>query len=483
MVNLYQIAPVFLAGVSFYVATFHLLLYFRIGKPQRISLIFSATCFTSGIYDLLCTGLYLAKSVTEGATWQQAQLILESFWSFMILLFLFEYTSHVNRRISIILAIFFSCVTILTVLNPSGIVIQSTVPSIKIIQIGPTLQVLYDEAVSGPIKDIINVVFVLMFCYWLWIALNLFRHGHRKEAAPLLVVFIIFFACATSDILVVSGFYDWFYMTEYGFLSIVVLMAFALSNTIVDSMRKYRQLFEDAEKVSEMKSDLITFVTHELKTPLVPIVGWAEFLKSGLEKGKQIGDLIGSREVESILNSATRLTNIIEKFLEMGHLESKEFALYKETCHLGELIQNAIETVTISAQGADINIHNNSQDETLFCDQFRMEQVFINILSNAIKYSPSHTEIWVTSETTGNSCKISFQDQGFGFMPEDIEKAFRPFWRGPLQQGGSVISSTGIGLYLAKVIVEQHSGTITISSPGPDQGTTVKIFLPLQELE
>ena len=149
----------------------------------------------------------------------------------------------------------------------------------------------------------------------------------------------------------------------------------------------------------------------------------------------------------------------------------------------GDLVRRAIENVNLSAQIAEITIHNDVEDVTLNCDPFRIEQVFINILSNAIKYSPASTEVWVTSVTTGNSWEVSFQDQGFGFTPEDIQKVFRPFWRGHLKPGGNVISSTGIGLYLAKVIVERHGGTIALLSLGGNQGTTVKIILPFQITE
>ena len=150
--------------MSFYVATFHLLLYFRIGKPQRISLVFSAACFVSGTYDILCTGLYLATTFMEGAAWQQWQLIMECFWSFTVLLFTFEYTSHNNRVISYLILIYYFCVAILTLVNPGEIIIQSSNPAIKTINIGPGVQIIYYEVVSGPLKDITYIVIFLMLC-------------------------------------------------------------------------------------------------------------------------------------------------------------------------------------------------------------------------------------------------------------------------------------------------------------------------------
>ncbi|HMF30896.1 MAG TPA: sensor histidine kinase [Candidatus Lokiarchaeia archaeon] len=479
MVNGFQIAPALLAGVALYVAAFHLMLYFRIGKTQRVNLTFAILCLVLGVYDILCTGLYISTSVGEGFYWQQAQFVAEGISCIAFLCFSMEFTAHTDRRVLIIFSLYMLCVSILAIFDPIGLVLQPNVPEVKVIQIAPDLQVIYYEVASGPVKSATYFVLIIGFCYAFWLAIRYYRHDHQKEARPLLFSIGVLFACAFNDILVVSGVYQWVYMSEYGFIGFVILMTTALSNTVVDSVRSYRQLFEDAVAISEMKSNLITFATHELKTPLVPIVGWAELLKSALAKGTKLDDLMGQREVDSIVNSAHRLTKIIETFLDMGYLESKELSLHKQDCQLPELITDAIESVNLLAQSTNITLLNDVQGAQIYCDQFRIEQVFINILSNAIKFSPPGTEVHISSEIKGDFCVITFQDQGKGISPDDLENVWRPFWKKSPENPGEVLSSSGIGLYLSKVIVEQHGGTVRISSPGPNLGTSVMVSLPL----
>jgi signal transduction histidine kinase len=480
VVNAFQIAPALLAGVAFYVGVFHLLLFLRIGKTQRISLTFAIFCFTLGIYDILCVGLYLSNSYQVGADWQRFQLMVEGFGGVSLLWFYMEFTASVKRRLLELVTIYMVIMSIFAIFNPDGFVLQMNVPDVKVIQLTSSFQIIYYEVASGPLKTATYFVILGILCYSLWIAIRHYRLGHKKEARPLIASVLVLFACGLSDILVVSGVYDWIYMTEYGFIGMVLLMTFTLSNTVVDSIRKYRQLFEDAAEISEMKSKLITFATHELKTPLVPIIGWAELLKSALEKGKKIDEIIGPREVDSIANSAHRLGKIIETFLEMGHLESRELPLNIQPCQIADIISNAIENVTMLSQSANITIHSVVENALIDCDTFRMEQVIINILSNSIKYSPQGTEVWITTEISGDNYIIRIQDQGFGFTPEDLKNVWHPFSRALSGKTPEGVSTGGIGLFLSKTIVELHGGTISIGSPGPDLGSTVTITIPLK---
>ena len=114
------------------------------------------------------------------------------------------------------------------------------------------------------------------------------------------------------------------------------------------------------------------------------------------------------------------------------------------------------------------------------CDRFRIEQVFINILSNAIKYSPDGTEVRLWSKNEDERVIFYCQDQGYGFSEEQMKNLWRPFTRTTSGDKTGGKFSTGIGLYLSKLIVEMHGGGINVDSKGINQGTTVTIFLPVK---
>ncbi|OLS12427.1 MAG: sensory box protein [Promethearchaeota archaeon CR_4] len=250
-----------------------------------------------------------------------------------------------------------------------------------------------------------------------------------------------------------------------------------------DNQESILKLYEDALSISEMKTNLITFASHELKTPLVPIIGWAEFILHAIEKGKKLGEILGKEEITSILNSARRLTTIINNFLDIGRLESKRLELKVQLHKSTILMKNALESVTQLALSRNITINNDIQDVDMWVDGFRMEQIFINILSNAIKYSPEGNHVWVTSEVTGDLLSIYFKDQGRGFTPEQLKEVWRPFSAKGWQSKGDILPGTGIGLFLSKGLIERHNGKIEITSPGPDLGSTIKVTLPMTALK
>jgi signal transduction histidine kinase len=243
----------------------------------------------------------------------------------------------------------------------------------------------------------------------------------------------------------------------------------------------FQTLLENTRKVSEMKTNIITFASHELKTPLIPIIGWTDFIRSAMEKGEDLNKTIKPENLEAILRSADRLHNIINDFLDVGRIDSSHLELELDWIDLHDVIDNAIQAVAYQAETTKITIHNEIGELNLYADQGRLEQVFVNLLSNSVKYSPPQTEIWVRAGMARNSAGITVQDQGYGFSSEELEDVMQPFSKSFLKsKGDHVFSGTGVGLYICKGIIERHGGTITITSPGVNQGTTVRITLPLR---
>ncbi len=241
-----------------------------------------------------------------------------------------------------------------------------------------------------------------------------------------------------------------------------------------------KKLYEETMKISEMKSNLITFVSHELKTPIVPILGWSQLMQKALNEGLDLNKIIEREGVEGIIRSSNRLSNIINNFLDLDRLERGNLSLEKLQWPVITLLNNAIKQITGSFQEKMITIKNSCENIELNVDGFRVEQVFINILSNALKYSPPNSSIEIYSEKDETEFIIYFRDQGYGFTPEELGDIWQPFTTAYLRKKPSQSTGTGIGLRISKGIMEEHQGRIEISSPGADRGSTVKLKFPLK---
>ncbi len=239
-----------------------------------------------------------------------------------------------------------------------------------------------------------------------------------------------------------------------------------------------KEMLDESIKISEMKTNLLTFATHELKTPLVPIMGWCEIIEKKMKQGQSLDQIISLEDISSITRSANKLAKIIENFLDAGRIQSNRLELQKKEVLIANLMEKAIESVTPLAKTSNITIQNKIQNQLLFVDGFRIEEVFTNILSNAIKYSPPNSTVLITSERLKGLYVVSIKDQGDGFTPDQLQDVWKPFSTSYLAKSNSPIPGTGIGLYLSKSIVELHDGKIEIHSAGRKMGSTIKITLP-----
>ena len=239
-----------------------------------------------------------------------------------------------------------------------------------------------------------------------------------------------------------------------------------------------KELLEKSWQISEMKTNLITFASHELKTPLVPILGWSELIEKSLRNGQTLDKLIDLEDITSITRAAKKLAKIIDNFLDVGRIQSNRLELQKREQLIADLMERAIESVTPLAKTFNVTIHNDIKDQLLYVDGFRIEEVFTNLLSNAIKYSPPNSEVGVTSERLKDLYAVSIKDQGIGFTPEQLQDVWHPFSTSYLGKSDSPFPGTGLGLFLSKSIVELHDGKIEISSAGRNMGSTIKITLP-----
>ncbi len=245
-----------------------------------------------------------------------------------------------------------------------------------------------------------------------------------------------------------------------------------------------RDLYEKALELNKIRSRLVTTAAHELKTPLTSIYGFTELFYAAKKAGKNIDKTFDLEDFNTVLRNCDRLKTLLDDFLDVGRIESSEFKLQPQEIDVADLITNAVRAVDYMTNQKHIKIVEKVDPFRIKIDPRRMEQVIINLLSNSVKYSPEKTTITVyarqVEDRQGKIAQILVTDQGYGFTPEELAVAMQPFGRIKGQQEiKTAIKGTGLGLFICKNIVEQHSGTLKIQSEGQNKGTTVTINLPL----
>jgi signal transduction histidine kinase len=209
-----------------------------------------------------------------------------------------------------------------------------------------------------------------------------------------------------------------------------------------------------------MKTDLMSMVTHEIRTPLATVRGFAQILLKGGISGDK------SKEFLEIINrQSNRLVNLVNDFLDITRIESGRQVITKAPVDLEKLIQNAVADLKPLADEKSIELQFVSPGglPEVFGDRNLLEQVLINLLSNAIKYSPKGAWAKVAAVQQNGSVAIAVQDNGLGIPKESIPRLFEKFYRVRCDDRKDIIG-TGLGLSLVKQIIDVHQGTIRVES-------------------
>nr|MBP8917050.1 PAS domain S-box protein [Chitinophagales bacterium] len=234
----------------------------------------------------------------------------------------------------------------------------------------------------------------------------------------------------------------------------------------------------DRKEESQRKDDFIKMVSHELKTPVTSIKGYVQILLMMLEQQNesQNSELFKTSLIR-IEKQVLKLTRLITEMLDLSRLEDSKLELQKEIFEINSLVAETIDDIHYTNSNHDINLH---QDFHGFVegDRDRIGQVLINFIANAIKYSPENKAIDVRiEEADHNFIAVSINDFGIGIEEKDHEKIFDRFYRvgGKNEQ---TYPGFGIGLFIAKSIIERHQGFITVVSK-KDEGAKFTFYLPL----
>ncbi|MFW6115864.1 MAG: ATP-binding protein [Chloroflexota bacterium] len=259
-----------------------------------------------------------------------------------------------------------------------------------------------------------------------------------------------------------------------GTVSVGIIYAplFGHDSRLVNIIANVRDItrFREAD---EIKSTFVSVISHELKTPVALIQGYAETL---LRKDARWDPRTRQESLEVILEESDRLNHLIDNLLDASRLEAGKLPLELEPTALDTLAKRAAERLRTQTDVHDIQVDFPPDFPVVRGDPTRLEQVLNNLLSNAIKYSPEGGRIDVKGRSTTDEVIVTVADQGMGIPFEEQPHIFESFFRGSREYQQQT-SGAGLGLYLAQAIVEAHGGRIWVESD-PGEGAAFSFALP-----
>ncbi len=230
----------------------------------------------------------------------------------------------------------------------------------------------------------------------------------------------------------------------------------------------------EAETANRLKDEFVSIVSHELRAPLNAILGWTAMLRQNTMDAQ-----LATRALQSVHDNATRQARLIEELLDFSRVSSGRLTLEREDLELHELVKSVVESLIPETVVKGVTLEfPPAPAARVRGDRSRLEQVVFNLLGNALKFTPSGGRICVSIQDLGTEVEVRVSDSGIGIEPE-----FLPFVFDRFKQADSAAAreygGLGLGLSIARQLVEAHDGRIQVESRGKDQGAAFSVRLPV----
>jgi signal transduction histidine kinase len=252
---------------------------------------------------------------------------------------------------------------------------------------------------------------------------------------------------------------------------LAALAAVAIENArLIEALQ---EALDDLDRLDKIKSDFIAIASHELRTPLGLILGYATFLKDDAQ-----GEV--SEHADAVLKSAMRMRNLIEDMANLTQIRAEDDELELKAVTVNSIMRSVQQDVAelADAKGQVFIVDVPVEQIEIMAERIRLEQALTNVLNNAVKFTPERGVITLKAQIKANEVWLIAEDSGIGLAADHLEHIFDQFYQVEdhmtRHHGGM-----GLGLTIAKAIVERHKGRIWAESKGPGQGSTFYISLPL----
>lgn len=292
---------------------------------------------------------------------------------------------------------------------------------------------------------------------------------------------IIFLSAASTDIKFIrqgysSGGLD--YITKPVDMHILLLKVktfyriYEQSRELNEMQKALLDEIEYRKEAEKKKDEFISIASHELKTPLTSVKGYLQLLERSIDKG----DIsVVKNRLFKVQDQLEKLNVLVADLLDISKIESGKLKFNRKYFSIDDLLHNIIDVMQQSNNDFKFKL-SGSVGCQVFGDEMRIEQVIVNFITNAIKYSPGTNEILINVEICDNNLYIGVKDFGIGMAKEHLDKVFNKFYR--VEETSLRFQGLGIGLFICAEIIERHNGTIGVKSQ-PGDGSEFYFTIPL----
>jgi signal transduction histidine kinase len=248
--------------------------------------------------------------------------------------------------------------------------------------------------------------------------------------------------------------------------------------------RVLRRRLIELEEVDRLKTQFLSMASHELRTPLTAVSGFIQVARRRLTRASDRRDAVDWKEeatraaetLELAQRQSRRLARLVDELLDVSRLQLGRVEMRRTEIDLVTSLSEVVERLRLLHTTRAFEFTDHAKAAPVLADRDRIDQVFENLLNNAVKYSPEGGTVAVTIGRADAEVHVSVTDRGIGISPEELDQVFNLFYRSPDPRAGHV-GGLGLGLYISREIVTRHGGKLWAESSG--QGSTFHVTLPI----